>query len=198
MKIKDNRESASRAITKFVWHLSRYKPSPPSTKELHVQPVVGPWWWSSGQCAPLQLSCSNPAEAYSFFCTIFWKRTKIQKLGRGWQFFKKVLHWAEKIILAGTNSPPSFLFCCGWFINAILCYRYVDKKWSSHHQQSSYLDVYDSNFRTNYCSATSKQATRPSKNVSSSFSPFLSRSERERERESLLQKLFRSFCEKME
>ena len=35
MICKNNRDGAWRAKTKFVWQLGRYKPSPPSTKELH-------------------------------------------------------------------------------------------------------------------------------------------------------------------
>ena len=38
MKIQNNRDSASMAITKVVWQWGRYKPSPPSTKELHGLP----------------------------------------------------------------------------------------------------------------------------------------------------------------
>ena len=33
--VKQYRNRASRAITKVVWQLGRYEPSPPSTKELH-------------------------------------------------------------------------------------------------------------------------------------------------------------------
>ena len=31
----NNRDNVQRAVTKFVWQLGRYEPSPPSTKELH-------------------------------------------------------------------------------------------------------------------------------------------------------------------
>ena len=36
VNLQNNRDSVQRAITKFVWLLGRYEPSPPSTKELHA------------------------------------------------------------------------------------------------------------------------------------------------------------------
>ena len=36
MKCQNNRDSAWRAVTKFLRHLSRYEHSSPSTKELHA------------------------------------------------------------------------------------------------------------------------------------------------------------------
>ena len=66
--------------------------------------VLGPWWWSSGQCARLLLRRSEFQSHWSLklYSVNYSLRPKINKKGRGWpNFFTRVSfvpQWQNKVL----------------------------------------------------------------------------------------------------
>ena len=91
MKIKNNRDSASRAISKVVWQMGRYEPSPSSTEELHglANQKFKPKGGNPGLVAMGDDSCSKGCGfeywmdfghfSHWFVVQIVWKRPKINE-----------------------------------------------------------------------------------------------------------------------